>query len=172
MGADSPVPSRAKRILNVLRILAVTGVIVAVACIAFPKILTGDFADITVQGITTTPNGKVTVRFTSRASCGTPIFVQLFKNKHYVGGTREENNGGFFRRPVSREQTISFNLNPEGAPAGARFEDSPLYARLLIQAGHVYHLKGQQVLTLFNFSAGDGARYSGFIRLSASLSGI
>jgi len=113
----------------------------------------------------------VTVRIASVASYGTPVSIQLFKNQQYVSGTRDESTGAILRRPVSRERTVSFNLNPEAAASAGRFEDTPLFKRLLVQPGRIYHLSGEQTMTLFDFEV-NGARYTGFIRIGKSLSGI
>ena len=161
-----------KRMQKVLLSGMLAGGLLAMVFIVFPKVFTGDCADVTIKNITSTPDGKVTILFASVASYGTPVSVQLFKDRKYASGTRDESRGWLLRRPVSREHTVSFNLNPEGAVIGGHFEDSPLFKRLLVRIGKVYHLQGEQTLTLFDFMAGDGARYTGFIRVSASLSEI
>ncbi|HWC60289.1 MAG TPA: hypothetical protein VHC44_11395 [Verrucomicrobiae bacterium] len=148
------------------------GGLFGIVFILFPKAFTGDYADITIENVTSTPGGKVTIRFASVASYGTPVSVQLFKERKYVSGTRDESRGSLLRRPVGRERVVSFNLDPEGTATSEHFEDSPLFKRLLVKAGTVYHLHGEQTLTLFDFMAADGARYTGFIRVGASLSGI
>lgn len=165
-------PSPARRLQTVLKVFAVLAPLLLMGYLAFPKIFTGDYADIRIEGVTAAADGKVTLHMAKTASYGTPVSVQIYKDRNYAGGTRSAGGGTFPRRPSQDELTVAFDLNPERAPAAGRFEDSNLFKRLLVKAGQVHHLQGEQVLTLFDFRAADGARYSGFIRTSLSLSAM
>ena len=155
-----------------LKLIAVLGALLLLVWLLFPKIFTGDYAQITVESISATPEGKVTLRIARVASSGTPVYIQLYKDRKYVGGTRGETPATFPRRAVRGVSTVSFDLNPEHAPVAGRFEDSPLFRRLLVHAGQTHHLHGDQVLKLFDFKTAGGAQYTGFIRVNASLSAI
>lgn len=155
-----------------LKLSAVAGALLIVIYMVFPKVFTGDYADLTLESITATPEGKVTLRVAWVASSGTPVYIQLFKDRKYAGGTRSAASSVFPRRATHGMSVVSFDLNPERAAAAGRFEDSLLFRRLLVHAGQTHHLYGDQVLKLFDFKAADGARYTGFVRVNASLSAI
>lgn len=164
--------SRAKRLRTALKICFGAGALLLLGYLGFPKIFTGDYADIKIESIAATSDGKVTLRIAETISCGTPVFVQIFKDRKYAGGSRGEGRGTFPRRPSHEESAVTFDLNPERTPVAGRFEDSILFKRLLVRAGEFHPLRADQMLTLFDFRAADGARYSGFIRVHAALSAM
>lgn len=164
--------SFSSRLRKVVRLLAIAGGVIVLIFVVYPKIITGDYADVIIKSVAASSSGDVTLRIATTASADTPVLIQIFKDRKYVGGIRDDGHGGWWRRPVNRLNVVSFDLNPEKTPVNGNFEDSPLFKRLLVQPGKIYHLRGEETLRLFDFQTADGTRYSGFVQARASLSGI
>ena len=133
----------------------------------FPKIITGDFADVAVTQITTTPGGQVTLSYSTVSSHGTTVVNAFYAGSKYQGGG-SGTGGGILGRPGQGSSVVCFNLNPERTPATGSFENSPMAGRLLIHEGTRKTLHAGERLYFHDFQTPDGVRHYGYIEVESS----
>jgi len=134
----------------------------------YPKLITGDFADITITKVTVAPNGQVALSMATISSRGTPVVNGFYDGNKYLGGGWSS-GGGSIGRPSSGIAGFNFDLNPERAPTAGRAEDAPWFRRLLVHQGDQQRLHGGERLYFYDFLTSDGIRHDGYVEVKSTL---
>jgi hypothetical protein len=124
----------------------------------FPKVITGDYAEITIGKITCDSNGQASLSYSSISSSQTPIIEAFYDGNKYAGGGSGV-GGGIFGRPGVGSAGIMFMLNPEKMH---RLAEVP---RLLVKENQTIRLRGGERLYFYNFLTSDDLRHDGYIEV-------
>jgi hypothetical protein len=140
-----------------------------IACILwmFPKLITGDYAEITIGKITEEPNGQVSLQFSSISSNETPVIEAFYDGDKYAGGG-SGCSGGLFGRPGTGFAGVMFMLNPETMHRQVELPQSLWSKRLLVHENETIRLRGGERLYFYNFQTEDGVRHNGYIEVVAT----
>ena len=112
----------------------------------YPKLLTGDFAEITIESITSPAPGEAEIRYRGRISHGTGLTGSLCTELP-----------GIARRPRRLEgaSLTIYTLRNERGDLGTPAE---VLGRLSVQPGKSYRIRPDRPLALFRYVAFDGAQ--------------
>ena len=154
------------KLMALLKWLVVAVAFVACALWMFPKILTGDYADITIGQIHIEPNGQVTLDYSAVSSGGTPLLSGFYVGKKYQGGGFDE-GGGFLGRPRRSSSVVVILLNPESVPAADKAAAPSWPQRLLVHENEKKHLRAGERLYFYDFQAADGVRHDGYFEVGS-----
>ena len=133
----------------------------------FPKLITGDYADITITKITETSGGQMTLSFSTVFSSDASLVEAFYADNKYLGGG-SSTGGGFLGRPGRGSGIVCFDLNPKRSPVTGRFADSPLAGRLLVHEGDQKTLHAGERLYFHDFQTSDGVRHYGYMEVKSS----
>jgi hypothetical protein len=133
----------------------------------FPKMITGDYAEITIGKIGTEPNGEVSVQYSSEASSQTPVLEAFYSGDKYEGGG-SGTGGGLFGRPVKGGAGVMFMLHPETMHGPDEMPKEIWAKRLLVHEDQKIRLHGGERLYFYNFVTADGIRHDGYIEVRAT----
>lgn len=118
----------------------------------FPKVFTGDFAEITIDSVKSPAPGEVEIRYRGRISSGTWIDAGI-SYREYTPPSR------FPARPQRLEgngtdQAMNFYTirNDQGELA----TPEEVLRRMRVQAGRTYRIRPDRPLTLFRYMSFDG----------------
>ncbi len=151
-------PNVAKRLLIVLPLSCV---IAAGAVLAlFPKIITGDFCDVTFTQLDVAADGHVEFTYLTRTSSGTNKF-----GRFSVDGVIQAEGGGgssgFPAWPSSGSSSGSFSLDPDRVG----LDNATLWARLRVQRQVTYTVRRNQPVILYRFTSESGHAHEGRIEI-------
>ena len=119
----------------------------AVALYFYPKVLTGDYAEITIDSIASPGPGEVELRFHGRLSQMT----------YFSGGAweRGEEGPGFAGRPRRLEDHV-MKVYTIRNDRGDLASSAEALGRLRVQAGRSYRIRPNRPLTIFKYDTFDG----------------
>jgi len=147
-------------------IVAILGSIILLTLWAFPKVITGNYAEVTITQITPEPNGHIKLGLSMVSSAGTTKVTEFYDGAKYLGGGRGSGSGPF-GRPSTETEIDEFGLNPENIPSADKLEDSPWLTRLLVHVGETRRLRIGEKLYFYDFTTADTVRHYGFIEALA-----
>ena len=130
----------------------------------FPKVITGDYAEITIGKITYNSSGQASLSYSSITSSETPIINAFYDGNRYTGGGSGIGSG-IFGRPVVGSAGIMFMLNPEKMHRLAEVPESVWSKRLLVKENQTIRLHRGERLYFYDFLTSDGVRHDGYVEV-------
>ncbi|MEJ0000725.1 MAG: hypothetical protein WDO13_17085 [Verrucomicrobiota bacterium] len=127
-----------------------------------PRIITGRYADITIDRISVDKNGQYLVECSALATAGTTVTEAFYDDARYRGGGGSSNNG-FLGWPLHGTMTVSFTLDPEAITTHEAPVPRP--DRLRVHEGQNIHLRSGERLYFYDFTTTDGVRHDGYLEV-------
>ena len=127
-----------------------------------PRLMTGSYADITIDRISVDKNGQYSVGISELTAKGTEVIEGFYDGTHYNGGGRGGNDG-LFGWPSQGSAGVMFTLDPESTTE--RRATRPRPERLLVKTGDTRRVRAGQRFYLFDFETADGIRHYGFVEV-------
>lgn len=137
-------------------------VVLALATVGlFPKLITGDYYQLTVASIQVDECGQTEVKVEGTKSCNTTDSLWF-----YVNGIRQSGGGvgwssGFPGWPGASASTVVFPLDPQHKDR----DRATLLGRLKVVEGETYMVRPGNPLTLYLFTEEDGTVYEARIEV-------
>jgi hypothetical protein len=165
---ESSLPNRSLRLIaaSIGITIAFAALVASVIWLICPKLITGDYADVTITSLTYGANGQVNLNLSTVSSRGTTVQSAFWRNDKYLGGGNSSGDG-FFGRPTQGSDSMAFDLDPEHIPLTGRFEDSRFYARLLVHEGDHDRIYPHHRLYFYDFKAANGDHLYAYIEVLA-----
>ena len=146
----------------IIATLAFLAVIALVVGNLYPKLLTGDWVEVTIDNVTVDAKGHVDVSLSMRASSGTQIITAGYDGARYLGGGGSKSGGLFGRPGPVGTEGFDFELDPEQYHQHAAFP-ADWEKRLLVHAGETRTLRGGERLYFCDFTTTDHSRYDCYV---------
>jgi len=127
-----------------------------------PWIMTGSYADITINSIKIDTNGQYSLGFSAVAAARTTVITGFYDGAKWLGGGGGS-SGSFFGEPTHQMAGVMFCLDPENLTGGRKRVPRP--DRLLVREGETHHLNPGERLYLYDFKSPDGVRHYGYIEV-------
>ena len=142
--------------------LAAFGLATVILLSICPRILTGSYADITIDYVTVDKDGHYNVDYSMLVATHTTVITRLWAGPKYLGGGISS-HGAYFGWPTHESTGIDFTLDPE-AIAGKE-PLGPRSKRLLVSQGETQRIHAGEKFYFYYFKTSDGALYSGYIEV-------
>ncbi len=154
--------SRSTWFLWPLILLPLAGATLLYFC--YPKLLTGDYAEITVESVTSTRPGEVEIRYRGRISRGT------WFDGGPVGRWGCDPTSPEFGRPLRIEEVdgpVVLKIYTIRNDQGSLGTPGEVFQRISVQPGKTYRIRPDRPLTLFRYIAYDGVDVEKSLRVGS-----
>ena len=138
---------------------AAFGVAIVLVLSIYPRILTGSYADITIDRVSVSDYGQYNVTYSTRLAARTSLVEKFTPVTNAMGAVAA--NSGYLGWPRRGSVDVSLMLDPEDLAAGRRREPRP--DRMLVHEGQTCRLTPGKRLYFYNFKAADGVTYCGYV---------
>lgn len=135
------------------------------ALLACPKILTGDFYEITFDSIVVHPDAKVDLHYRERFSHGTEMLEESTTNGR-MNSSRGVSHNGFPGRPGTGEGGHSFWLASTAEKKRGGTDSPEIRKRLMLEVGKIYRLQDREKFVYFRSRDLDGSVREAYLEVN------
>jgi hypothetical protein len=134
----------------------------------FPKLVTGDYCQVTIDSIQIEDNGLATIAYTTMTSNGTCLASRYTVDGAIQGGASSEAHI-FPPRPSRGAHNDVFALDPDLLRPFTALDQAPRDGtrggRIKVMEKQTYDVWPDEPLTLYHFEGADGKVYEGILEI-------